>query len=216
MTRPGEAALAHRGVLFLNDAPEFGRDVLAVLRQPLSDGTIAVARSGRVVSFPARFTLVAGMTPCPCSGGAGCSCTPIQKRRYHARLTDELGSYLPIQLNLATPGPGAPALGVGAGEAGVSAPARVAGARDRARRRFRDTPWQVNGDIPGAELRRSFALTAETIAALSRAVDLGEISSRGADHVTRVAWTLADLDGRDRPGPQDCGQALAFYLGVAR
>ncbi|MGH3409152.1 MAG: ATP-binding protein, partial [Streptosporangiaceae bacterium] len=216
MTRPGDVALAHRGVLFLEDAPEFGRDVLAVLRQPLADGTIAVARSGRVVRFPARCTLVAGMTPCPCGGRAGCACTPVQKRRYRARLNDVLGSYLSIQLSLSPPGPGAPALGDRAGGIDVSAPARVAGARDRARRRFRDTPWEVNADVPGGELRRSFALPAEAISAVSRAVDLGEISRRAADQVIKVAWTLADLDGRDRPGPVDCGQALAFYLGVAR
>jgi magnesium chelatase family protein len=74
----------------------------------------------------------------------------------------------------------------------------------------------MNADIPGAELRRSFALPAETVAAISRAVDLGEISMRAANQVIRLAWTLADLDGRDRPGPQDCGQALAFNLGAAR
>jgi magnesium chelatase family protein len=93
---------------------------------------------------------------------------------------------------------------------------RVAQARDSARHRLRNTPWRLNADIPGAELRRSYLPPAECLAALRRAVDLGEISARSADQVVRVAWTLADLAGNARPGPEECGQALAFHLGVAR
>ena len=91
--RPGEAALAHRGVLFLDDAPEFSRDVLASLRQPLQSGEVTVARGGSTVRFPARFTLVAGMAPCPCGTWPECPCTPMQARRYRARVAGELGSY---------------------------------------------------------------------------------------------------------------------------
>ena len=94
--------------------------------------------------------------------------------------------------------------------------ARVAAARQRARRRLDGTPWRLNADIPGAELRRSFRPAAEAFAPISRAVDLGEISARSAHQVIRVAWTLADLAGEARPGAQECGLALAFQLGVAR
>jgi magnesium chelatase family protein len=205
--RPGEATLAHRGVLFLADAPEFARGVLDVLRQPLRDGEITIARHGST----ARFTLIASMSPCPCGARPGCACTPVQARRYRARLAGTLGSYIPVWLTITSSSPSCGQPPGGDGGAG-----RVAAARDRARHRLRDTPWQVNADIPGADLRRYWPPPAEAAAPISRAADLGEISMRTADQVIGVAWTLADLAGRDRPGPADCGQALAFHLGVTR
>jgi magnesium chelatase family protein len=102
ITRPGEAALAHRGVLFLDDAPEFARNVLQALRQPLQHREVTVSRSGSIVRFPAKFTLVAGMSPCPCGAQPDCTCSPLQTRRYRARLTGELGSYIAIWLNAAS------------------------------------------------------------------------------------------------------------------
>jgi magnesium chelatase family protein len=214
--RPGEAALAHRGVLFLDQAPEFARGALAVLRQPLQDGAVTIARSGRTVVFPARFTLVAGMTRCPWGGAAGCACTPLQVRRYRARLTGELGSYISIWLNVAPSVPAAPGPGAQAGNADALSAARIAGAGDRARHRLRDTPWQRNGDIASAQLRRFFRPSPEAFTPVSRAVELGEISVHAADQVIRLAWTLADLESLGEPGPDQCGQALAFQLGVTR
>jgi magnesium chelatase family protein len=214
--RPGEAALAHRGVLFLRDAPEFSGDVLTSLRQPLQHGEITVARAGITVRFPAKFTLIASMAPCPCGGRPGCSCSALQARRYRARLAGELGSHIAIFLDIAPPRPGTPGAGQPDDDADAVSAIRVADARDRARRRLRDTPWQVNGDIPAAELRRCYPPTPEALAPVSRAVDIGEISARAAQDVVRVAWTLADLAGPARPGPDECGQALAFQLGVAQ
>jgi magnesium chelatase family protein len=212
--RPGEAVLAHRGVLFLDDAPEFPRDVLASLRQPLQAGQVIIARGGSTVRFPAKFTLVAGTAPCPCGAWPDCECTPLRARRYRSRVA-ELGSHLAICLNADTPGPAAGATAEPA-DADVTSAARVAAARDRARHRFHGRPWQVNADIPGAELHRYYTPPAEAAAPLRRAVDLGEISTRAAHQVIRIAWTLADLAGNTRPGPQECGQALAFYLGTAQ
>ena len=214
MTRPGEAALAHRGVLFLEDAPEFAAGVLRVLRQPLQDGQVTVARSGRMVRFPAKFILMAGMTACPCGGGPGCGCGQLQARRYRARFAGELGSHIAIWLQA----PFAPATQTPGAGADVMSAARVAAARQRARRRLDGTPWRLNADIPGLELRRSFQPAAEALAPISRAVDLGEISARSAHQVIRLAWTLADLAGEARPGAQECGLALALalQLGVAR
>jgi magnesium chelatase family protein len=208
---PGEAALAHRGVLFLAAAPEFARDVLHALRQPLQDGDMTVTRAGSTARFPAKFTLVAGTAPCPCGAWPGCACTPLQARRYRARLAGELGSHIAIWLHA----DGLAAAEPGTGEPGADAisAARVAGARDRARHRLSGTPWQVNADIPGAELRRSWQPAAEALPPVSRALDLGEISARTAHQVVRVAWTLADLAGKPRPGAPECGQALAFQLG---
>jgi magnesium chelatase family protein len=214
--RPGEAVLAHRGVLFLDDAPEFGRDVLTSLREPLRAGEVTVARGDSTVRFPARFPLVAGTARCPCGVQCECRCTPMQARRYRARVAGELGSYFAICLDADAPGPAANGTEEPNADADVTSAARVAAARDRARHRFHGTPWQVNNDIPGAEQRRSYLPAAEAAAPLRRAVDLGEISTRTAHQVIRVAWTLADLAGSTRPGPAECGQALAFHLGTAR
>ena len=215
MTRPGEAALAHRGVLFLEDAPEFAAGVLQVLREPLQHGQVTVARSGRMVRFPAKFILMAGMTACPCGAGPGCGCGPLQARRYRARFARELGGHIAIWLQ-APFGPAAPVAQTPGAGADVMSAARVAAARQRARRRLDGTPWRLNADIPGLELRRSFQPAAEALAPISRAVDLGEISARSAHQVIRLAWTLADLAGEARPGAQECGLALALQLGVAR
>ncbi|MGO9219761.1 MAG: YifB family Mg chelatase-like AAA ATPase, partial [Streptosporangiaceae bacterium] len=210
--RPGEAALAHRGVLFLQDAPEFAAGALRMLRQPLHHGEVTIARGGSTVVFPASFILVAGMAPCPCGAQPGCTCTPLQARRYRARFTGQLGSYIAIWLHAASPGKAGPrSAEAGGGEdADVVTAARVAAARRRARCRLDGTPWRASADIPGAELRRRYQPTAEALAPISRAVDLGEISPRAADQVVRVAWTLADLAGEARPGAQECGLALAF------
>jgi len=214
--RPGEATLAHRGVLFLHDAPEFPRDILTSLRQPLQHGEITVTRAGSTVRFPAKFTLIASTTPCPCGGGIDCSCSTLQARRYRTRLASELGSHFAIFLDIAPPAPARTGAGPAHQDADTLSAARVVAARDRARHRLRDTPWQANGDVPATELRRSWPPTAEAFAPVSRAVALGEISARAAHQVIRVAWTLADLAGTARPGPDECGQALAFQLGVAQ
>jgi magnesium chelatase family protein len=213
--RPGEAALAHCGALYLHDAPEFSRDVLASLRQPLQYGEITVTRAGMTARFPAKFTLIASTAPCPCGARTDCACSALQARRYRARLASELGSHIAIFLDVVPPCPGTTGAEPVRDDADVVSAAGVAEARYRARRRLRDTPWQVNGDVPAAQLRRSWPPTAEALAPVSRAVDLREISARAAHQVIRVAWTLADLAGSARPGPDECGQALAFQLGVA-
>jgi magnesium chelatase family protein len=215
ITRPGEAALAHRGVLFLDQAPEFARATLATLRQALQHGEITIARGGHLTRLPARFLLAANTAPCPCGSRSGCTCTPLQKLRYRARLTSELGNHIAIWLTDTPPATGTNGTGQTEGDPDAHSSARVAAARDRTRHRLRDTPWTLNADIPGAELRRSYPPSPETLAPVIRAVDLGEISVRAARQVVRVAWTLADLAGTDRPGAQECGQALAFCLGVS-
>jgi magnesium chelatase family protein len=212
--RPGEATLAHHGVLVLEDAPEYTRAVLEVLRQPLREGEITVRRSGTVVRFPAKFTLAASMGACPCGGWPACECLPVAVRRYRTRLTSVLGEHIPIWIGPRGPSPGE--LGGSEVAPWAASAERVAEARERARRRLDGTPWQVNTEIPGAEMRRAYLPTAEAFAPISRAVDLGEISHRTAFDVLRVAWTLADLARTSRPGAAECGQALAFRMGVAR
>jgi len=140
----------------------------------------------------------------------------LEARRYRGRFISALGSHIAIWLDIAVTSPAAATGREAAGHADATSAAHVAAARDRALYRLARTPWRVNADVPGADLRRSYAPAAEAIGPVSRAVDLGYISARAAHHVIRVAWTLADLAGADRPGPQECGQALAFQLGVTR
>jgi magnesium chelatase family protein len=187
-----------------------------VLREPLQDGEVTVARAGNTVRFPAKFTLVAGMSPCPCGTEPGSTCSPLAARRYRGRFISELGSNIAIWLDVPQTRPIAAGPGEPARHADAISAAHVAAARDRARRRLSGTPWRINADIPGAELRRSYQPAAEAIAPVSRAVDLGEISAQAAHHIVRVAWTLSDLAGTDQPGLHECGQALAFHLGVTR
>ena len=186
-----------------------------MLRQPLCDGEIIVARGGRIVRFPAAFTLIAGMAPCPCRTLTGCSCSQAEARRYLGRVSRELGHRIDMWLDLA---PAAPA-----GDrpephrqAGHVSAGRVAAARDRTRHRLAGTPWRLNGDIPVVELRRSYLPPPEAMAVVHRAVDLGRISVLTAHRVLRVAWTLADLAGLDHPGQDECSQALALHLGGIR
>jgi magnesium chelatase family protein len=212
IARPGETALAHCGVLFLDQAPEFARDVLASLRPALASGQVEVRRHGLVTRFPARFTLIAAITSCLCGGEPGCSCTLLEARRYRARAENEIGSHLTIRLHT-RPGQDTPERPAGPGEPEIWA-ARVADARDRARRRLAGTPWQLNGDIPGPEIARTWRPATGAFAEVARAADLGQISSRSAIEIARLAWTLADLAGQPRPGTAECGQALAFRLGT--
>jgi magnesium chelatase family protein len=209
-TRPGEVSLAHCGVLFLDQAPEFAREVLSALRPALAGGQVAVSRGGLITRFPARFTLITAMAPCPCGGQPGCQCSPLEARRYRARAENELGTRLTIRLQ---PGP---AENGPAGRADLDMwAARVADARDRARHRLGGTPWRINADIPGPEMARSWRPASGAFAEVTRAVDLGQVSSRSALDIARLAWTLTDLAGKTRPGTGECGQALAFFLGTA-
>jgi magnesium chelatase family protein len=210
ITRPGEAALAHCGVLLLDQAPELARDVLAALRPVLADGQAEVRRHGLITRFPARFTLIAAISPCPCGGQPGCPCTPLEARRYQARAGTEIGSHLTIRLRTA-PDETTPARPAEPADLEIWA-AQVADARDRARRRLAATPWRLNAEIPGPEIARSWRPAAGAFADVARAADLGQISTRSAIGIARLAWTMADLAGKPRPGTTECRQALAFRL----
>jgi magnesium chelatase family protein len=216
---PGAASLAHRGCLFLDEAPEFARDVLDALRQPLESGEVVVARSGLTARFPARFTLVLAANPCPCAKGtapqSSCTCTPATRRRYLARLSGPLLDRVDLKVEL-LPVTRAELLSDRRFTEPSSVVARrVVAARKRAEARLAGTPWRVNGEIPGSDLRRTFAPAAGALAPLERAMDLGQISARGVDRILRVAWTLADLAGVPQPTVAETSHALGLWLGVA-
>jgi len=216
--RPGSASLAHRGVLFLDEAPEFARDVLDALRQPLEAGEVVVARSGITTTFPARFTLVLAANPCPCAKVAGpaegCSCSPAARRRYLGRISGPLLDRVDVKIELEPVGRKELLHDRNFAESSRTVAVRVAQARDRAGRRLRGTPWRLNGEVPGSELRRVWPPAPGSLTVVERALERGQISARGVVKVIRVAWTIADLAGRPRPTKDECHAALGLWLGV--
>jgi magnesium chelatase family protein len=219
--RVGLVSLAHRGVLFLDEAPEFDSNALDSLRQPLESGEMVVARSAFSVRFPARFHLVLAMNPCPCGrdgavpgpGVPMCVCTPQQRRRYLARISGPLLDRVDLRVRLVRPTLADLEFGASDAEPSAVVAARVAEARERAVRRYAGTPWRLNADVPGPVVRRRFGLDADAAAPLEDALSRGAVSARGADRVVRVAWTVADLAGRDRPTKFDVGTALVHRDG---
>jgi magnesium chelatase family protein len=216
--RPGAASLAHHGCLFLDEAPEFGRDVLDGLRQPLESGEVVIARAAMTARFPAKFTLILAANPCPCASamtaGAACSCTPMARRRYLSRLSGPLLDRIDAKIEFLPVNRRELLNDRAFTESSAVVAERVRLARDRAAARLAGTPWQLNAQIPGSELRRRFTPGIDALAPLERAMDLGRISARGADRVIRLSWTLADLAGIYRPGIGEVGFALGLWSGT--
>jgi magnesium chelatase family protein len=218
--RPGAASRAHLGVLFLDEAPEFSPQVLDALRQPLEHGEIVVSRAQATEVFPARFLLVLAANPCKCGNhgtrGRTCECTPDAVRRYGLRISGPVRDRIDLRC-IVEPPTIASLDDVGAaGEPSKVVADRVAGARDRQRRRLTGTPWRVNGEVPGPVLRRELRPPAESLQPLHEALRRGLLTARGADRVLRVAWTLADLADRDRPSQPDVAEAIGIRLGVPK
>ena len=219
--RPGAASLAHKGILFLDEAPEFHRDVLDALRQPLESGEVVIARAGTQAVFPARFTLVLAANPCPCAktagpGKSGCSCSPATRRRYLARISGPLLDRVDVKVRLQPVSRSDMLYDRKFAEPSAVVAQRVAAARQRCAARFGGTPWRVNAEVPGTVLRRSFPPKPKALASLDRVMELGQVSARGADKIVRVAWSLADLAGEDQPGPDQVNLAIGLWLGVTQ
>ncbi|KNX37576.1 YifB family Mg chelatase-like AAA ATPase [Luteipulveratus halotolerans] len=211
--RPGAVSRASSGVLFLDEAPEFRRDVLDALRQPLEAGRVSIARADRNVSYPARFQLVLAANPCPCGKafgkGADCTCSPLRRRTYLARLSGPLMDR--VDLHLTVHPVTKAALRAGPGEPSASVAARVVEARQRQEDRWRGRPWRLNSQVPGPVLRSGeWRLPAPTTRLIDSALESGALTLRGYDRVLRLAWTLSDLDESARPGPQQLMQALGL------
>ena len=211
--RPGEVSLAHNGVLFLDEIPEFDRSTLEVLRQPIEDGMVRIARATGVATFPASFLLVAAMNPCACgyagSAGRTCRCTPLQIIRYRGRLSGPLRDRFDLTVPV-RPVPAAVLTGSEPGETSHDVGARVAAARARQRRRYGAQPSWTNADLRGARLSRHCALEADGRRLLQRAVTRLGLSARGYDRVRRVARTIADLAGESAVGAPHVAEALGY------
>lgn len=212
--RPGAVSRATQGVLFLDEAPEFPRAVLDALRQPLESGRITVHRAAGAAEFPARCQVVLAANPCPC-GNAGsprqsCECPPATVRRYLGRMSGPLLDRIDVRVRV-------PRITTGLirGEDGTTptteqARATVEAARDAMRARLAGTGWTRNAEVSGAWLRGPGQAEPGATKALDRALDLGTLTMRGWDRTMRLAWTLADLQGADRPGERHVREALAL------
>ncbi|MFE0675142.1 YifB family Mg chelatase-like AAA ATPase [Streptomyces sp. NPDC058867] len=220
IARPGAVSLAHRGVLFLDETPEFSSHALDALRQPLESGHVVIARSAGVVRFPARFLMVLAANPCPCGRfsrhDALCECPPAAIRRYQARLSGPLLDRVDLRVEVDRVTRAELTGGPVAGESTATVAARVLAARDRAAARLAGTPWRTNSEVPGRELRSRFRPAAGAMDEAERGLERGVLTVRGLDRVLRVAWTVADLLGHERPDAADVALALQLRTGVPR
>jgi len=216
--RPGAVSRAHRGVMFLDECPEFRRDVLDALRQPLESGVVRVARADQVVTFPARFQLVLAANPCPCGQnygkGSKCTCAPQRRRDYLSRMSGPLLDRVDVQLTM-LPVTRASLAGP-RGEASAQVAARVLDARRRQAKRWSPIGYSRNSEVPGAVLRSSaWRLPCHVTRGLDRAMELGQLTLRGYDRCLRVAWTISDLDGAGQPGFRQVEEARGLRAGSA-
>jgi magnesium chelatase family protein len=207
--RPGEISLAHNGVLFLDELPEFDRRVLESLRQPLEEGRVLVARTARTSIFPARFMLVAAMNPCPCGfrgdGRRACRCSPLQVERYAGRISGPLRDRIDLVVEV-------PAVATtarsGDAEPSIVVRGRVAAARRCQRERFGGP--RLNRQLEGAGLREHCALAPRAVPILEAATERFCLSPRGCDRVLRVSRTIADLAGCPAVGAEHVAEAIQY------
>jgi magnesium chelatase family protein len=204
---PGEATLAHRGVLFLDELCEFRRDTLEALRAPLETGTVSIARSGGAWrELPCRFMLVAAANPCPCGRGVAdseCSCSPLAAQRYQGRLSGALADRIDILAAIRQPSAGE--ISGEPGEPSAEVRERVAVARERQQCRL--GPGRCNAEMTPAEAREC-VLAEEAAALLTDAYSRRRLSGRSHDRVLRLAQTVADLAGAESIDREQMAQAL--------
>jgi magnesium chelatase family protein len=212
--RPGEASLAHHGVLFLDELPEFRRGALEVLRQPMEEGKVVINRALQTLEFPARFMLVAALNPCKCGNlgvaGADCRCTPLQVREYRGRISGPLLDRFDIHLEV----PRVPAgdLERASGESSATVRSRVWEARQTQAKRFTGTSTRTNAAMTTPQLRLHCALDPQGRKLLLGAVDRLGLSARAHHRILKVARTLADLAGEPQITPVHIAEAIQYRL----
>jgi magnesium chelatase family protein len=211
MATPGAISKAHRGVLFLDEAAEFGAQRLESLRTALEEGEVRIARQRGVARYPARFQLVLATNPCPCAPPreADCCCTPSVRRRYIGKLSGPLMDRVDLRVRMR------PITAMNTVEAvepenTATVRARVGRARQRAAQRWAGRGWRTNAEVPGPVLRREFALPGKVTSLLDRGLQRGVVTARGADRCLRLAWTLSDLAEAEQPDADHVAAALEF------
>ncbi|MDQ4010679.1 MAG: YifB family Mg chelatase-like AAA ATPase, partial [Actinomycetota bacterium] len=210
LAKPGAVSRAHRGVLFLDEVPEFGSRSLEALRTPLEDGEVRLARRDGVVRYPARCLLVLAANPCPCAppDERDCICAPSARRRYLGRLSGPLLDRVDLRVAMR------PVKNMGRADATPESTAtvreRVLRARAAACARWVGTGWSTNAEVPGPVLRRRFRLPRVVTEPIEAALHRGLVTARGADRTLRLAWTVADLAGRDCPLVEDVSVAMGL------
>jgi magnesium chelatase family protein len=210
LAKPGAVSRAHRGVLFLDEVAEFGPRSLEALRTPLEDGEIRLARRDGVVRYPARCLLVLAANPCPCAppDERDCTCAPSARRRYLGRLSGPLLDRVDLRVAMR------PVKDMSESDAEPESTAvvraRVLRAREAAHARWAGTGWSTNAEVPGPVLRRRFRLPRAVTEPIAAALHRGMVTARGADRTLRLAWTVADLAGRDRPLVEDVSAAMGL------
>ncbi|MGK9147358.1 YifB family Mg chelatase-like AAA ATPase [Plantibacter flavus] len=217
--RPGAAARAAHGVLFLDEAPEFRVDVLDSLRQPLESGVVTVHRAHGSATFPAAFQLVLAANPCPCgqygTADGVCACPPQARRRYLGRISGPLLDRIDIRVRVQRITSTVPGLVDDRSVTTVHARARVEAVRAASAERLTGTGWRTNAQASGPWLRSTrMRLGRSVTAGLDRALERGGITMRGYDRVLRLGWTLADLDGAISPSGEHLGRALFLRKGI--
>ncbi len=215
--RPGEISLAHNGILFLDELPEFERRVLEALRQPLEEGRVTISRAARTASFPARFMLVAAMNPCPCGfygdRRRACRCTDPQIQRYTGRISGPLRDRIDLVVDV-------PAVGSTVRDDGdrsrrersSAIRARVVEARRRQHARFGESNSRLNRQLEGSELHQHCRLDARGTRVIETAIEKFCLSARGCDRVLRVSRTIADLAGHPTISSLHVAEALQYRL----
>ncbi len=211
---PGEVSLAHRGVLFLDELPEFQRNVLEVLRQPLEDGHVSISRAAAARSFPSRFMLVAAMNPCPCGYADDpkrmCRCSQKQIRNYRGRISGPLLDRIDIQIEVA-PVPPAILSHLPNGEPSASIRERVIRARTMQAERYRGIKGvKCNADLPGRLLADACRLDSAAMERLRDTIASLDLSARAYDRILKVSRTIADMDGREGVNDRDICEAARY------
>lgn len=214
-SKPGEVSLAHNGVLFLDEMPEYNARTLETLRQPLEDGTVTVTRVNRAVEYPAGFMLIASMNPCPCGYDGSrikeCTCTPLEKRRYKARISgpllDRIDIYADVDgIEYTDLKSGAPA------ETSAAVKARVEKARAIQRERFAGTRTHTNAKMTNAQIKKFCALTPACEKLIEIAFDRFKLSARGVSRIIKTARTIADLRGAAEVVQSDIAEAIQYRV----
>lgn len=206
MLRPGQVSLAHHGVLFLDEAPEFSRVALEALRQPLESGSVHVARAAFVERVPAEFQLVIAANPCPCgdSGGMSCQCSPNEIRRYQRRISGPLLDRIDMNIRVGNPVGSAP------GDRSEDVRNRVQQARERSAARLAPINSLLNSRVSGEHLRKRFPPDESAVKIMEDWRHNDQLGLRALDRILRLAWTISDLAGVDRPGEVELIEAAAM------